>query len=65
MFEGAGQYESNRGKPALPVGHECLSTGFMRDIGTRLLDILYVMKRLNMRSSGGATFLGGKTCRLK
>ncbi len=30
----------HQGKPTLPVGHDCLSTGFMRENGTRLLESL-------------------------
>ena len=48
----------------MPVGHECLSTGFMRENGTHLFGSLYVMKRLNMRSSG-AVEEGGEGMALK
>jgi len=54
----------HQGKPALPVGHECLSTGDISKSGTYLFGIFDVMQRFNLRSSGTADE-GGEGMALK
>ena len=54
----------HRGKPALPVGHECLSTVWIKRVGTRLLGRIRVMLWVIVRSSGAADE-GGEGMALK